>query len=242
MSFTRTPGAYDRHFRTKQRCHFLRKLDPSGNIVFSTFLRYGTRGEGEDHFYGNSVAVDPQGCVYICRATRYPRERTSADAFDTEHNGLYDAYVIKLDPTGSHAIWSTYLGGKSDDMSKNLTVDANGNVYVTGRTKSGNFPTTQTAVDRSHNGHFDMFVGVIDASGGKLLYSTLMGGSDYDTGQALVLDQRNSLYVAGTTRSTDFPITEGAYRRTYSGYKTKKFGGDVFVCKFDFDFLLHSVE
>jgi hypothetical protein len=69
-----------------------------------------------------------------------------------------------------------------------------------------------------------------------------MGGKDYDTGQALVLDQNNNLYVASTTRSTDFPTTEGAYKRTYSGYKTRKFCGDVFVCKFDFESLIHSVK
>lgn len=240
--FTTTPGAYDRNFRKKQRCHFLRKLDPLGNIVFSTFLRHGTRSQGEDHFYGNSVAVDSKGCLYICRATRYPRERTTAGAFDAEHNGLYDVYILKLDPTGSRAIWSTYLGGKSDDMSKNLTVDAIGNVYVTGRTRSSDFPTTHTALDRSHNGHFDMFLSVVDASGGKLLYSTVMGGKDYDTGQALVLDQHDGLYIAGTTRSPDFPTTDGAYKRTYSGRKAKKFGGDVFVCKFDLESLIHSVR
>lgn len=240
--FYTTPGAYDRYFRRQQRCHFLRKLDPAGKIVFSTFLRHGTRGEGEDHFYGNSVAVDSEGCVYICRATQHPREHTTARAFDTRHNGLYDAYVLKLDPTGSRAQWCTYLGGRRDDMSKGLTVDDAGNVYVTGRTRSRDFPTTETALDKGNNGDFDMFLSVLDASGGKLLYSTVMGGKDYDTGQALALDPHNRLYIAGTTRSTDFPTTQRAYKRTYSGVKTEKFGGDVFVCKLDFESLIHSAK
>jgi len=239
--FITTPGAYDRQFRSKGRCHFLRKLDPAGNIVFSTFLKHSTRGSGEDHFYGNSLAVDAQGCVYICRATEYAREETTAQAFDPTYNGKYDVYVLKLDPTGSHAIWATYLGGKRDDKSKNLTLDAQGNVYVVGRTQSTDFPTTETALDRDHNGDYDMFLTVLDAEEGRLRYSTLMGGKDYDTGQELVLDQYNNLYIAGTTRSIDFPSTEGAHRRTHSGYQTKKFGGDVFVMKLDMGTMVRTV-
>ncbi len=239
--FKTTPRAYSRSFKQKT-CDFVRKLDPSGNIVFSTYLRHGAGDVPHELFAGNSVAVDSKGCVYICRATEYRRELTTVGAFDTLYNGGHDVYVLKLDPTGSHAIWATYLGGTSDELPKDLTVDGDGNVYVTGRTRSRNFPTTRTALDRSHNGHHDMFLSVIAASGGKLLYSTVMGGKDYDTGQALVLDQHNSLYVAGTTRSAVFPTTHGAYKRTYSGYKTKKFGGDVFVCKFDFGFLIRSVK
>ncbi|MBN2131083.1 MAG: SBBP repeat-containing protein [Sedimentisphaerales bacterium] len=182
----------------------------------------------------NAVAVDSAGCAYVCSLSVSPQDPATFGAFDTTHNGGHNVYLLKLDPTGSRTLWATYLGGKSDDRPKDLTVDAAGNVYVTGRTNSDDFPTTQTAVDRSPNGHYDMFLAVIDASGGKLLYSTVMGGKSYDTGETLVLDRHNGLYIAGTTRSADFPTTENAYERVHSGYKASKFGGDVFVCKFNF--------
>jgi hypothetical protein len=80
-------------------------------------------------------------------------------------------------------------------------VNSLGNVHVTGRTRSVNSPTTQISLDKSHNGQHDMFLSVIDSSGRRLLYSTLLGGSDYDTGQSFVLHQHNNPPIAGTTHS-----------------------------------------
>jgi DNA-binding beta-propeller fold protein YncE len=234
--FKTTPNAYGRNIR--QKGDFVRKLDPSGKVVFSTFIRPIYKNLDAD----TAVAVDSHGCVYLCRATEYPRERITTGALDTTHNGKIDVYIFKLDSTGSHVIWATYLGGTGDDRLKDVSVDDAGNVYVTGRTQSTDFPTHETALDKGNNSNFDMFVSVLDASGGKLLYSTVMGGNNYDTGQVLVLDQHNGLYIAGTTRSTDFPTTEGAYKRTYSGLGEGRYGGDVFVLKLDMEAIVHSVR
>ena len=237
--FTTTPGAYDRT-HSGGRDDFVRKLDPLGNMVFSTFLKK-IKSERKSYCF-NRIAVDAAGYVYVCRMSQYAQEPVSDGAFDTTYNDHNDVYVLKLDPTGRSSVWSTFLGGCGDDKPLGRLLDDQCNVYLTGRTRSPDFPTTEHALNRDIRGDYDLFLTVIDASGRSLRYSTLLGGGDYDSGDAMVLDQQNGLYIAGTTRSTDFPTTEGAYRRTYSGYETKNFGGDVFVCKFDCEFLLHSIE
>jgi outer membrane protein assembly factor BamB len=215
---------------------FLRKLDPSGRIVYSTFIRRIYRNIDAD----TAIAIDDKGCVYLARATEHAKECTSLGALDTTHNGKIDVYIFKLDPTGSRMIWATYLGGAGDDRLRDVAVDSAGNVYVTGRTKSSDFPVTKSAQRKDDDNNFDMFLSVLDSSGGKLLYSIVMGGNNYDTGQVLALDKKNGVYIAGTTRSADFPTTPGAFQRTYSGLGEGRFGGDVFVMKLDMKTIVGS--
>ncbi len=236
--FSTTPGAYDRT-HSGGRDDFVRKLDSSGNIVFSTFLK--KLRSGRKSYCFNRIAVDDEGYVYVCRLSQYAQEPVSDGAFDTTYNDHNDVYVLKLDPTGRSAVWSTFLGGSGDDKPLDMLIDDQCNVYITGRTRSPDFPTTEHALNRDMSGDFDMFLTVIDASGQSLRYSTLLGGGDYDSGDAMALDQQNGLYIAGTTRSTDFPTTEGAYKRTYSGLGSGPDGGDVFVLKLDIETVDHTV-
>jgi hypothetical protein len=230
-----TPDAYKRSVVRKG--DFVRKLAPSGNVVYSTYIRRIYKNLDAD----TAIAVDIDGSVLLCRSTEYPQEYATEGAYDTTHNGDNDVYIFKLDPTGSQAVWATYLGGEASDRVKDVAIDALGNVYVTGRTKSSDFPTTQTALDTGNHGDHDVFVSVLDASGGKLLYSTVLGGGDFDTGQDLVLDLDNNLYVAGTTRSVDFPTTVGAFQQAYSGLGRGRYGGDVFVVKLDMGAMVRTV-
>lgn len=114
-------------------------------------------------------------------------------------------------------------------------------MYVTGRTKSSDFPTTENALDTGNRGDHDVFISVLDASGGILLYSTLWGGKGYDTGQDLVVDRDHYVYVAGTTRSADFPTSEAAFQRDYSGRGEGEHGGDVFVVELNLGILFRAV-
>lgn len=169
--------------------------------------------------------------------------------------GMFNAFLwaaVCLGEPSAGAIleYSTLLGPRADSVPYakyvGIGVDAAGCAYVSTSIPQTGFPTTpdayqtthsQTALDRNLNGHYDMFLSVIDASGGKLLYSTVLGGTDYDTGQALVLDQHNGVYIAGTTRSADFPTASGAFQRAYSGLGEGPCGGDVFVVKLNLGIL-----
>ncbi|MCK4614481.1 MAG: DUF2341 domain-containing protein, partial [Thermoplasmata archaeon] len=120
--------------------------------------------------------------------------------------------------------YSTFLGGSGDDGGKAITVDSNGNAYVTGYTSSSNFPTTSGAYDTTYNCGYDAFVSKLNSAGNSLLYSTFIGGSGYDEGRGIAVDTNGNVYVTGHTFSSNFP-TVNAYDSSLSGDR------DAFVVK-----------
>ena len=115
-----------------------------------------------------------------------------------------DLFVTKFNPSGSALVYSTYLGGGSADDPYALALDEAGNVYITGRTNSSDFPltnpiqTTRTA--------FDMFVTEINAAGSALEFSTFIGGSGSESGRGIAVDSLGNIHIAGEGTSTDFPV------------------------------------
>ena len=127
----------------------------------------------------------------------------------------YDtARPLIIDPT---LVYSTYLGGSNLDDCWGIAVDSSGNAYVTGHTYSTDFPTTAGAFQTTFNGSIDAFVTKLNSSGTGLLYSTYLGGSDVDFGYGIAVDTSGNAYVAGETRSSEFPTTAGAFQTTYAG-------------------------
>ena len=112
--------------------------------------------------------------------------------------------------------YSTFLGGASNEVGTGIEVDAAGNAYVTGFTQSPNFPTTSGAFDRtgSASNSLDAFVSKLNPTGTALVYSTFLGGTNFEMGRALAVDAAGNAYVAGQTRSSNFPTTSGAFDRT----------------------------
>ncbi|MBI5307397.1 MAG: SBBP repeat-containing protein [Planctomycetes bacterium] len=125
--------------------------------------------------------------------------------------------MTKLNPTGAGLVYSTFLGGSSDDYGYGIALDASGNAYVTGDTESTDFPTTTGAFDTSHNGGADAFVTKLSPTGSALVYSTFLGGSSYDNGDGIALDASGNAYVTGYTYSTNFPITPGVFDTSFNG-------------------------
>jgi hypothetical protein len=200
---------------------FVAKLSASGSVVYSTYLG----GSGTD--YGNRIAMDTAGNAYVTGETDSRDFPTTTGAFAPTYHGTgaTDAFVTKLDPTGSNLVYSTYLGGSNnDDEGKGITVDAAGNAYVTGTASSYNFPTTAGAFDRTGDGG-DAFVAKLNASGSSLVYSTYLGGSGSEHGTGIAVDTARNVYVTGYTNSSDSLATAGAFDTTYNG------GWDVFVAK-----------
>ena len=198
--------------------------DPRYPLVIDPLL-YSTYLGGSDWDYGYGIAVDSAGNAYVTGNTYSTNFPTTDGAYDESHNDYSDAFVTKLNPAGSDLVYSTYLGGNSGDWGSGIAVDSTGNAYVTGVTRSTNFPTTGEAFDQNHNGYNDAFVTRLNADGSALVYSTYLGGNSGDWGSGIAVDGARNAYVTGYTWSTDFPTTGGAYDRDLNGIR------DAFVTK-----------
>jgi hypothetical protein len=150
----------------------------------------------------------------------------TAGAFQTTFSGIVDAFVTKLNSTGSALVYSTYLGGSGSDGSSGIAVDTQGNAYVTGVTGSIDFPTTAGAFHTSFGGgDSDAFVTKLNPTGTALVDSTFLGGSGSDQSFGIAVDAAGNAYVAGETASADFPTTTGSFQSTLGG------STDTFVAK-----------
>jgi hypothetical protein len=181
-------------------------------------------GGGYDEGFG--IAIDSLGNAYITGMTYSSNFPLMPGALDTSFNGSYDVFVSKLDASGTALVYSTYLGGGGYDEGFGIAIDSLGNTYITGLTNSSNFPTTLGAFDTSSNAWHDGFVSKLNASGTALVYSTFLGGGEYDYGLGIAIDSLGNAYITGETNSTDFPITPGAFDTSYNGGYY-----DIFVTK-----------
>jgi hypothetical protein len=205
---------------------FVTKLNTTGTaLIYSTYLG-GTSGWVEA---GDGIAVDGSGNAYVTGSTFSSDFPTTAGAFQTSFAGAFgweDAFVTKLNTTGTALIYSTYLGGRLHDSGQGIAVDASGSAYVTGWTESPDFPTTADAFQTSHaGGREDAFVTKLNATGTALIYSTYLGGSGGDRGIGIAVDGSGNAYVTGRTGSSDFPTTAGAVQTAqasaFVGFVTK---------------------
>jgi hypothetical protein len=222
--FPTTPGAFDTSFGEEA---FVVKLNASGTgLIYATFLG------GSDYEEGNAIVLDEVGNAYVTGQTWSPDFATPG-AFDTSYNGTPgfdgDAFAAKVNATGTELVYATYLGGNREDWGLAIGVDQAGNAYVTGTTYSLDFPTTAGAFDTSHEDRNDAFVVKVNADGTRLVYATFLGGSDYDGGGAIAVDGVGNAYVAGTTASSEFPTTPGAFDTSPNGVE------DTFVVKVNAD-------
>jgi hypothetical protein len=199
------------------------KLNPTGTgLIYSTFISSAIMPSVSSGVVANSgIAVDSAGAAYLTGFAG--SELPLVNAVQAYFGGYNtDAFVTKLDPTGSSLVYSTYLGGSLDDGGTAIAVDSFGSAYITGTTYSTDFPRTHTfQVNNAGNG--DGFVTKLDSTG-AFVYSTYLGGSGADTPAAIAVDSAGSAYVGGTTYSSDFPTTVGSFLPSP--------GGPGFVTKF----------
>jgi len=192
------------------------------DLMWSTFLGKG----GADESFGMFVA--DSGDVYLTGFTGSADFPATKGAFDTTYNGgVLDAFVVRLDPNGRELDYVTFLGGNGTDQGYGIAVDVLGNAYVTGRTSSADFPTTRGAFDTTPSSNYDLFVTKLGPTGDVLVYSTLLGGRDYDGGKGIVVDDVGNAYLTGWTKSDDFPTTAGAFSTVYLDSGAE----DAFVAK-----------
>lgn len=223
IDFPTTAGAFQTEYGGGDA--FIAKLNPSGSaLIYSTYLTGAS---------GNGIAVDSAGHAYITGDAGPLSFPTTTGAFQTAPVG-YDAFVTKLNPTGSGLIYSARFGGNLDDFSRGIALDVSGNAYITGwtvcRATTCTFPTVNAFQPNFAGGYNDAFVTKIDGSGSSLVYSTYLGGGKVingteDWGEAIAVDNTGSAYVTGYTYSPDFPVTAGAF-------DTSRAGLDAFITKF----------
>lgn len=192
--------------------------DPSHTVVIDPVLAYSTYLGGSMDDVANAIAVDSAGNVYVTGDTTSMDFPTASPMQATYGGGTSNAFVTKLDPTGSTLLYSTYLGGEGFDRGNGIAVDATGSVYIVGKTNSRLFPIVHGAFEDTFRGdEFDAFVTMINPAGNQLSYSTYLGGNDNDAGIAIALDSSGDAYVTGGTKSHDFPATLNAYQGANHG-------------------------
>jgi hypothetical protein len=219
-NFPITAGALQPTFGGGSTDAFVSKLNRTGSaLLYSTYLG-GSNGNG-----GEGIAVDSSGNAYVIGNTFSSDFPITAGALQPTLGGKEDAFVSKLNSTGSALLYSTYLGGSGSDESEGIAVDSSGNAYVTGYTTSSNFPITAGALQPTLRGNEDAFVSKLNNTGSALLYSTYLGGSGSDESEGITVDSSGNAYVAGGTFSSDFPTTAGALQPTFGGLE------DAFVSK-----------
>src|SRR5438309_1066180 len=180
--------------------------DLSRPLVIDPVLVYSTYLGGSVQDEGHGIAVDSAGSAYVTGYTGSMNFPT-AFAFQNTYAGDLDAFVTKLNPSGSALLYSTFLGGSGQDEGHGIAVDSAGSAYVAGLTNSTNFPTALAFQNTNAGslGVYDAFVTKLSPSGAGLVYSTYLGGSGNDLGLGIAADSAGSAYVTGSTDSTNFP-------------------------------------
>ena len=224
--FPTTSNAYDNTCGTDGNCNFngtdrffdvfISGLDDSLNqLIASTYLG----GSLDD--MANSIILDYNENVYVAGGTYSSDFPTTPNAYDNTYNGNSDAFISKLNNSLSQLIASTFIGGNNYD--EIYSIDKG--IYLTGYTRSSNFPTTSNAYDNTYNGYGDAFVSKFSDSLDSLLASTFIGGDTFDYAHSLYTASDSIVYLVGQTRSNNFPTTSNAYDNSFNG------STDVFISK-----------
>jgi hypothetical protein len=252
-SFPTTANAYS----TTASDGFVTELDPTGaSLLYSSFIPGVTLGPSSSQRGSNSggIAIDSSDNIYVTGPAG-SGFATTAGAFQSTlgAGAVSNAFLAEFNPSlsGSASLrYGSYLGGGNTDAGSGVAVDSSGNAYVSGYTNSTNFPTTAGAYQTTLAGNNDAIVAKFNPSlsgSASLVYSTYLGGSGIDglpqynlrasgrgigmifctTGPGIAVDSSGDAYVAGTTGSTNFPTTPGAYEPSVGSLN----GSDAFVTK-----------
>jgi len=184
---------------TKTEDAFVAKFDSSGALSYLTYLG----GAGRDT--AHDIAVDSAGNAYIAGVTASPNFPIRS-AFQTELNGPNDAFITKLNASGTDVVYSAYLGGEQDETAFSVAVNSAGNAFVAGTTNSFSWPTVNPLV--SFRGGNNAFVARLSANGQSLDYSSILGGSGLETATGIDVSPSGEAYVTGWTTSNNFPVKD----------------------------------
>lgn len=222
-----TPGAFQAAFGGLIDSFVIRLTSDGREAVFSTYLG-GSAGEA-----AGGLALDAQGNVHLAGTTGSDDFPTTENAAFTLKSASVDAFAVKLDAGGTQLLYSTFLGGNAGDSATGAVLDAEGRLWMTGRTSSADFPQVHPLQD-GYGGNEDAFAALLSADGSLLLHSTFLGGASNDAALCAAGNGSRSLLLAGFTISADFP-TVHPLQGVFAGGSGLGFGafggGDAFVAR-----------
>ncbi|MEM4720700.1 MAG: SBBP repeat-containing protein [Candidatus Methanomethylicaceae archaeon] len=218
IQFPKTIGAYDSPSHGEEDIFVAKFNSDLSQLLSSTFFG----GSLSDYAY--SIAINSGNFdVYITGSTASTNFPTTLGAYRGNHSGNLDVFVSRLDLNLQSLLSSTFIGGSEQDVAKGITISPYGEVYITGYTASRKdlqriqYPTTFGAYQETHSGNFDAFVSKFNSSLSLLMASTLLGGTDADSANGIVIDWSGNVYVTGWTSSSDFPTIAGAFDSSING-------------------------
>jgi gliding motility-associated-like protein len=202
----------------------------SGNEATLGSLKYNYADDGR-----GDIILDTLNNIYIASCTQSTNFPVTGGCAQATNAGMQDGCVFKLDANLTMLVWSTYLGGSSNDAAYNLVVDNSNGVYVTGGTESTDFITTTGALHPSYMGNIDGFLTHLSSNGGTILQSTYIGTSGYDQSYFVQLDPLGNVYIFGQT-SGGYTITTGVYSNPNSGQFIHEFNSTLSSTIFSTEF------
>ena len=237
INFPSTPGVYQFANAGPQGTIevFVIKFSPTGNRIWATY--YG--GTGGDEGYG--IAVDAANNVVFTGSTSSTNFPVSPGAFQTLYQGTSgclfctnaNAFIVKLDPTGATRYWATFYGGNDFTIAYGIAIDPSNNIVIGGTTSSKTLPVSvgcfQGTPGSANPGLEDAFAADFSSTG-SLLWGTYVGGSLAEWGNAVAVDKIGNAYLTGSTQSSDYPVSVGAFQTVFGGGGG---WGDAFLIKFN---------
>jgi hypothetical protein len=205
----------------------LGEYDRQRPLVIDPVLSYSSFLGGSGGESGIDIKVDAAGNIYLTGGTtsaNFPRTNGPS------YKGVFDVFITKLNPSGNSLIFSTLIGGTDNDSAQSMALDSSNNIYVSGISSSTDYPTTAGAFQTTAPSNQEAIVTKLNASGDTILYSTYFGGPGLNNGARLALDASGDIYLVGSTRSTAFPTTSGAFQSLLSPSSTPG-ATDAFVAK-----------
>ena len=197
---------------------FVTKISPTGNtLIYSTFLG------GSGYESGGAIAVDSAHAAYVVGTTYQSPDFPVAGAGRSTLNGYQDAFLTKIDPSGTQLLYSGYLGGSGGDWGSGVALDQQGNPYILISTCSTDLPVSPGR--QPYPGGCSAFLMGLD-SPGENRFSTYLGGGD-DWGGGIVMDANSNVYVVGSTRSQHFPVAYDAYQPYKPSSRAERYSGFV---------------
>jgi len=211
--YTNSTGLFAAKTTSSNYDTFIFKLDPAGTI---TQVIGPLGGSGND--FGEALSIDTNGDIILVGHTTSPDLPVTTNAINTVYQPSYEhGFLMKLNPDGSQIKYCSYISGERFDAPYGIKRSPDGNFIITGYTMSSTFPVTTDAFDTTLNGGSDIFLMKLTNACDSIIFATYIGGSDQDNaGATISIDSLGNIYLAGDTRSPDFPVTSNAYDTSYN--------------------------